>query len=76
MAILPSARKVGDEKVNGTPTTHYRAEPDLKTLTYRMITAQRAKLASRREGMRRYLLPRADVRSPWATRRRRPPRHC
>ncbi|MBC2875305.1 MULTISPECIES: LolA-like protein [Streptomyces] len=61
VAMLPSARKVGEEKVNGTPTTHYRAEPDLKTLTHRMVTAQRTKLASHWGDMRRYLLPRADV---------------
>ncbi|MGI5339689.1 hypothetical protein ACQEVS_21010 [Streptomyces sp. CA-181903] len=61
VAMLPSARKVGEEKVNGAPTVHYRAEPDLKTLTYRMVAAQRTKLASHWEDMRRYLLPRADV---------------
>ncbi|MFI0739730.1 hypothetical protein ACH4PU_16840 [Streptomyces sp. NPDC021100] len=61
VALLPSARKVGEEKVNGAPTTHYRAEPDLKTLTHRMVAAQRQQLASHWKDMQRLLPPRADV---------------
>ncbi|MER5784769.1 hypothetical protein ABT104_24055 [Streptomyces mobaraensis] len=61
VAMLPSARKVGEEKVNGAPTVHYRAEPDFKTLTYRLVAAQRTQLASHWEELRRQLPPRADV---------------
>ncbi|MBZ4320539.1 hypothetical protein [Streptomyces huiliensis] len=61
VAMLPSARRVGEEKVNGAPTVHYRAEPDLKTLTYRMVTAQRAKVTSHWKDLQRQFPPYADV---------------
>ncbi|MCF3106445.1 LppX_LprAFG lipoprotein [Streptomyces roseoverticillatus] len=51
VAAMRDTKKAGEEKVNGTPTTHYRGTLDFDTLTLRMTSEARAKAAELRDMM-------------------------
>lgn len=51
VAAMRDAKKDGEEKVNGAPTTHYRGTLDFDTLTLRMTSEARAKAAELRDMM-------------------------